>query len=174
MSVERDFKKEGEVLAKVAVDGGMGAKQLQTIYRLVKTKPMAYVEAYVQRQIGRGIRGYDAFLMLLDLIKKYVEDKGAFEKVLMYANMLYVYYEHEATMKLKISVEAIVKGIVERRRFRYDGLSMESRGRFMEIRVGVKSFHGNPKALAMEIDRALKERVSELSKMKLRIWIEST
>jgi hypothetical protein len=174
MSVERELKKEGEVLAKVAVESSMGAKQLQTIYRLIKTKPVAYLEAYIQRQIGRGIRGYNAFLMLLDLVKKYQSDKGAFEKVLMYANMLYVYYEHEAVMQLKISMETIVKGIVERRRLRYDGLSMESRGRFMEIRVGVKGFHGNPKVLAMEIDRALKERVSELSKMKLRIWIEST
>lgn len=174
MSEERNFKKEGEVLARVAVESSMGAKQLQTIYRLIKTKPTAYIEAYIQRQIGRGIRGYDAFLMLLDLIKKYAENKGAFEKVLMYANMLHVYYEHEATMKLKISVETIVESVVERRGFRYDGLSMESRGRFMEIRVGVKSFHGNPKALAMEIEKALKERVSELSKMKLRIWIEST
>jgi len=174
MVEEKSLKKEGEDLAEVAVKSNMGLKQLQTIYRLTKTRPMAFVEAYVKRQIGRRISGYDAFLTVLELIKRYEEDKVSFEKVLMYANMLYVYYEHEAEMKLKKAAEDIVKGIVERHGFRYDGLNIESRGKYVEFQVNVKSFHGNPKSLAMEIDRALRERVSEMSKMRLRIWIEST
>lgn len=174
MIEEKSLKKEGEDLAKVAVDSGMGSKQLKTIYRLIKTKPMAFVEAFVQRQIGREIQGYNAFLMLLDLLRKYTEEKGLLEKVLMYANMLYSYYEHEATMKLKTSAEVVIKRTVERHGLRYDGLEIEARGNSVEFRVGVQSFHGNPRTLAMKIERALKERVSVLSKMRLRIWIEST
>jgi len=174
MIEEKNLKKEGEDLAKVAVESGMGSKQLQTIFRLTKTRPMAFVEAFVQRQIGRRIRGYDAFLMLLDLSKKYAGEKGLFEKVLMYANMLYSYYENEATMKLKTSAEVVIKRIVENQGFRYDGLDIEARGNFVEFRVGVQRFHDNPKTLAMEIQRALKEKVSTLSGMRLRIWVEST
>jgi lambda repressor-like predicted transcriptional regulator len=33
---ERSLKKEGEDLAKVAVESGLGSKQLQTIYRLTR------------------------------------------------------------------------------------------------------------------------------------------
>jgi len=174
MVEEKSLKKEGEDLAKVAVESGMGSKQLQTIFRLTKSKPMAFVEAFLQRQIGRRIRGYDAFLMLLDISKKYAEEKELFEKVLMYASMLYVYYENEATMKLKSSAEVVIQKIVERLGFRYDGLQIEASGNFVEFRVGLKRFHGNPKTLAMEIERALKEKVFALSGMRLRIWIEST
>jgi len=42
MSEEKSLKMEGENLAKIAVDSRMGAKQLQTLYRLVKTRPLAF------------------------------------------------------------------------------------------------------------------------------------
>jgi len=75
MSEEKSLKMEGENLAKIAVDSRMGAKQLQTLYRLAKTKPLAYVEAYVQRQIARalagGVRGYEGFVKALELLRKY-------------------------------------------------------------------------------------------------------
>jgi hypothetical protein len=48
---ERKLKSEGEELAKIAVESGMGAKQLQTLYRLVKTRSLPFVEAYIKRQI---------------------------------------------------------------------------------------------------------------------------
>jgi hypothetical protein len=172
MIEEKSLKKEGEDLAKVAVESGLGSKQLQTIYRLARSKPMAFVEAFVQRQIGRGIRGYSAFSMILDLLAKYREDKGSFMRILMYAVMLYDYFENEPTMKLRGLAESIIKSIVERKGLEFDELKIRLRGNFAEFKVRIRRFYGNPKALVLEIEKALKSRVAELSNVNVRIWIE--
>jgi len=171
MSEEKNLKLEGEELARIAVDSGMGAKQLQTIYRLVKTRPLAYVQAFVQRQIGREIKGFAGFMKLHELLQKYEDDKGAFEKVLMYATMLYDYYEKEPVIELKTVGEPIVKRVVEGRSFVYGGVSLRLSGRNLELTVKVGRFHGNPKTLAMEIEQALKKR-KEFSDLNLRVWIK--
>ncbi|MGB9960012.1 MAG: hypothetical protein ACPLKQ_05780 [Candidatus Bathyarchaeales archaeon] len=172
MVEEKELKEDGEQLARIAVESGMGLKQLQTIYRLVKTKPMAYVQAYIQRQIGRGVRGFSAFMKLLELSKKYEEDRAVFEKVLMYAIMLYDYIEAEPTMKLSAVSEGIVRNIVNRQGVAFEGLQIKLFGNSAEVRVKTGRFHGNPKALAMEIERALTEKVPEFRNMRCKIWIE--
>jgi len=172
MSEEKILKSEGEELARVAVKSGMGAKQLQTIYRLVKTRPLAYVQAFVKRQIGRDVRGFAGFMKMLELLGKYENSKGSFEKVLMYAVMLYDYCEKEPTINLKLAGEPVIKRIVERHGARYDGVSMRLRGNSLEVNVRAGRFHGNPKALAMEIEKALKAN-EKFSNLNLRVWIES-
>lgn len=172
MVEERKLKKEGEELARVAVESDMGSKQLQTIYRLVKTKPMAFVQAFIQRQIGRGIRGVSAFIKLLEFSRMYEENKGGFEKILMYAIMLYDYVKAEPTMRFRESSEGIVKGIVNRHGATFGGLEVNMARNSLEIRVKTRRFHGNPKALAMEIERALKAKLSEFENMRWRVWIE--
>jgi hypothetical protein len=172
MVEERSLKREGEDLAKVAVESGLGSKQLQMIYRMSRSKSMAFVEAFVQRQIGREIRGYSAFSMVLDLLAKYREDKSSFVKVLMYAVMLYDYFENEPTMKMRGLAEPIVKGVVEKRGLEFNRLKIGLRGNFVEFRVKLKRFFGNPKALALEIEKALRSKVAELSNMNVRVWIE--
>lgn len=172
MVEEKSLKKQGEELAKVAVDSWMGAKQLQTIYKLVKTKPLAYVEAFVQRQIGREVRGYAGFAKVLDLLREYQDEKGLFEKVLMYAVMLYDYYEKEPTMKLKDAGEPIIRRVVEGHGLAFDRATMKLHGKSLEVNVKVDRFHGNPKALAMDIEKALKSK-DEFSNLNMRVWIES-
>lgn len=172
MTEEKELKKEGEELARVAVESGMGLKQLQVIYRLVKTKPMAFVQAFVQRQIGRGVRGLSAFAKILQFSKKYEGDKLAFEKVLMYAIMLYGYVEIEPTMKLRIASEGVVRDIVTQHGAWFEGLQINTGRNTVEIRVKTRRFHGNPKALAMDIERALKTKVPEFGNTRLRIWID--
>ena len=172
MSEEKSLKLEGEELARVAVSSRMGAKQLQTIYRLVKTRPLAFVEAFVQRQIGREVRGFAGFVKALEILKKYGGNRGALEKVLMYAVMLYDYCEKEPVLKLKAVGEPIIKQVVEGRGVEFEGATMRLHGRNVEINVRVRRFYGNPKALAMEIEKALKAK-EEFSNLNLRIWIES-
>jgi len=172
MLEEKSLKLEGEELAKVAVASGMGSKQLQTIYRLVKTRPLAFVEAFVQRQIGREVRGFTGFVKVLEFLRRYERNRSAFEKVLMYAVMLYDYYEKEPIMKLKVVGEPIVKRVVERRSLVFDGVAMKLHGNSLEVDVKVKRFHGNPKTLAMEIERALKAE-EKFSNLDLRVWIKS-
>lgn len=171
MSDERSLKKEGEELAKAASESGMGSKQLQNIFRLTKTKPMPYVEAFIQRQIGRGIRGYSAFTKILELLKKYEDNKATFERVLMYAVMLVEYIEIEPTMELRSVAEPIVEKIVERYGSEYEGLKINLEESSVEFRVKTRRFHGNPKALAMDIEKALKDK-GEFFKKNLRVWIE--
>jgi hypothetical protein len=172
MSEEKSLKLEGEELARVAVSSGMGAKQLQTIYRLIKTRPLAFVEAFVQRQIGREVKGFRGFVEVLGLLRKYEKNKIAFEKVLMYAVMLYDYCEKEPIMKFRSASESLIKRVVESRGAIYDSVTMKLRGNVLEINVKVRKFYGNRKALAMEIERALNSK-EEFSNLKLRIWIES-
>jgi hypothetical protein len=172
MSEEKSLKMEGENLAKIAVDSRMGAKQLQMLYRLAKTRPMAFVEAFVQRQIGRGVRGYEGFVKALELLRKYEDRKPQLEKVLMYAVMLYDYYEREPYMKLESAANPIVKRTVEGCGCIFDGLDMDFDGRTLTLTVHVRRFHGNPKALASDIEKSLKNR-EEFSSLNLRVWIES-
>jgi hypothetical protein len=172
MTEEKSLKMEGENLAKVAVDSRMGAKQLQALYRLVKTKPLAFVEAFVQRQIGRGVRGYEGFVKALELFKKYEDKKLQLEKVLMYAVMLYDYFEREPYMKLESAANPIVKRAVEGYGCVFDSLDMDFDGRTLTLTVHVRRFHGNPKALASDIEKSLKNR-EEFSSLNLRVWIES-
>jgi hypothetical protein len=133
---------------------------------------MAYVEAFVQRQIGREVRGYSAFSMILELLSKYREDRSSFERILMYAVMLYDYFENLPVMKLRGSVEPIIKGVVERKGFEFERLKIGLRGNAVEFRVKIRRFYGNPKALALEIERALRNKVAELSNLNVRVWIE--
>lgn len=172
MSEEKNLKIEGESLAKIAVDSGMGAKQLQTLYRLTKTRPLAFVEAFVKRQIGRGVRGFDGFARMLELLKKYDDKKPNLERVLMYAIMLYDYCEKEPTMKLKSAAEPIIRRVVEQRGFIYTGADTSLQGKNLVLNVSLQRFHGNPKELASEIERALRAK-EEFSSLSLRVWIES-
>jgi hypothetical protein len=171
MSEEKSLKMEGENLAKIAVNSRMGAKQLQTLYRLVKTRPLAFVEAFVQRQMVR-VRGYEGFVKALELLKKYEDKKPQLEKVLMYAVMLYDYYEREPYMKLESAANPIVKRAVEGYGCVFDSLDMDFDGRTLTLTVHVRRFHGNPKALASDIEKSLKNR-EEFSSLNLRVWIES-
>lgn len=170
MSEERSLKIKGENLAKIAVESKMGAKQLQTLYRLLKTRPLAFVEAYVQRQIGREVRGYEAFVKLLEMLKKYEDKRPQLERVLMYAVMLYDYYEQEPYMNVKSVINAIAKRVVEGHGCVFDGVEMDFDRR--TVTVHVRRFHGNPKALALDIEKSFKSR-EELSNLNLKVWIES-
>jgi len=171
MSEEKSLKLEGEELARVAVSSGMGTKQLQTIYRLVKSRPLAYVEAYLQRQIGRELRGYNGFLKTLELLRKYEDNKGAFQKVLMYAVMLYEYCEKEPTMKFKAAGLSVIEGVVRSRGAVFDSVKMELYRKNLNINVRVRRFYGSRRDLAMEIERALKSK-EEFSNLNLKVWIE--
>lgn len=172
MSEEKNLKLEGEELARVAVSSGMGAKQLQTIYRLVKSRPLAYVEAYLQRQIGRELRGYNGFLKTLELLRKYETNKGAFQKVLMYAVMLYEYCQKEPTMKFKTTSLPVIEEAVRSRGAIFDGVTMDLYRKNLSINVRVRRFYGSRRDLAMEIERVLKSK-EEFSDLDLKVWIES-
>jgi len=172
MSEEKNLKEIGEELARVAVSSGMGAKQLQTIYKLTKTKSMVYVQAYLKRQIGRGISGLTGFKKVVDLLEEYEDNKGAFQRIIMYAVMLYDYIEKEPVIDLTIVAEPIVKRVIERHHAVFDGVTIKLTDDTAYINVKTKRrFHGNPKATAMEIERELKRR-SEFSNLNLKIWIE--
>jgi len=172
MTEEKELKKEGEELAKLAVESGMGSKQLQVIHKLGKTKSMPFVQAFIQKQIGRGVCGLSAFARILELSQKYEDDKGVFEKILMYAVMLYDYFEAAPTMKLRMASEGIVKDVVSSQGFVFEGLDIESVGNRVNMWVNIRNFHGNRKALAMEIEKALKSKVQGFRDIFLQVWIE--
>ncbi|MCS7119660.1 MAG: hypothetical protein NZ952_00395 [Candidatus Bathyarchaeota archaeon] len=171
MSEEKIFKAEGEDLAKVSVNSGMGAKQLQTVYRLIKTKPLPYVQAYIKRQIGRDVKGFEGFSKMLDLVEKYEEDRSSLEKVFMYAVMLYDYIEKEPILGLKAIAEPVIRRIVERRGAELQEVKMSLRGKSLELNVKISRFNENPKLLALEIQNSLKSS-PEFSSLDLRVWID--
>ncbi|MGC8937078.1 MAG: hypothetical protein ACP5KV_06950, partial [Candidatus Methanomethylicaceae archaeon] len=177
MSEEKRFKEEGEELAKVAVRSGMGSKQLQTIYRMVKTKkPLPFVEAFVQRQIARAmdgtVHGREGFEGIHQVLKRYGDDRTAVEKVLMYAAMLYDYYEKVQTFEDKGALEEIVRKVVEGKDLKYGGLKISQQGDVVVLNVSVVGFHDNPRTLASEIEREL-VAAGALSGRRRRVWIES-
>jgi hypothetical protein len=172
LTEEKGLKEEGEELAKTAVASGLGSKQLGSLYRQTLTKPIPFVEAFVKRQIGRGVPGFPGALgdRMLALLRKYEENKAMLERALMYANMLYPYYEVQSMMALKETVESLVKRMTER--FGFDGIEISRRGQDMEIRVRLARFYGNRAALASEISAEILRRVPEASRLSFRVWIE--
>lgn len=167
------MKEKGETLAKIAVEGGVGSKQLTTIYKLAKTRPVPFIEAFIKRQMGRDVEGFDSFgPPVLELLGECADDKASLQKVLMYANMLYPYAEKQATMGIKEEIEPIVKQIVEG--FGYRGVEISERRGLSELRVKLARFRGNPATLASEIARELREKVPGVSKLRFRVWIERT
>lgn len=173
MAKEKNVKESGEKLAKIAVKSGVGSKQLRTLYKLAKTKPSPFIEAFIQRQIGRGVEGFEAFGPLgLELLSECADDKAGFQKILMYANMVYPYIEKQATMGMKAEIEPIIKRRVEQ--FGYQGLEISDRRGRPEFRVKLARFRGNPGMLASEIARELKAKVPRISKLNFRVWIERT
>lgn len=167
MSEEKELEKEGEELAKVAVESNLGAKQLRTIYTLTKTRPLPMVEAFIKHQIAR-VSGTKALEMTLELLKKY-DDKASFSKVLMYANMLHDYYERQAAMMYRTVAEECAKRICEQRGCKYLGVDLfMERGR-LEVRVRVSDYRGDPGFLASSIGQEISHRDP---KFQGKIWIE--
>ena len=88
---EEALKELVEELAKVAVDSEMSASQLQMIYRLVKTKPLAFVEAHLKRQLSRVDLGKAGFKKALDILGDYRADKTSLEKIIIEHNGIHHY-----------------------------------------------------------------------------------
>ena len=168
LSEEKELKKQGEELAKIAVESRLGAKQLRTIYTLIKTKPLAFVEAFIQHQLSR-VSGTKALEAALELLRKYEGDKGSFQKIVMYANMLYDYYERQVAMKYNPLVEEIAKKICEQQRCKFLGLELSTERDRIEIMVKVSDYRGDPKSLAYSIGQQILHRDP---KFPGRIWIE--
>jgi hypothetical protein len=172
MSEEKTYMQDGEGLARIAVESGMAFKQLQEIYRMTKTRPPTYLEAYIKRQMSReSVRGFMAFARILELLSKYKNNPAFLAKVLMYAVMLFEYYRREPIIKRRIAAEPVIRQIVEARNMSLENLSLELYGRNMDISVKVHSLSMNPKTLSDEIINALK-RMEEFSNLNLKVWIE--
>lgn len=170
---ERSLKAKGEDLARVSVESNLGFKQLSTIYKITKTRPLSFVEAFIQRQIGRRVQGFDVVgEVLLELLREFTEDKAAFQKVLMYANMLYDYYEKKSEDKLKGMVEEVVKKVVDK--YGFLGLEISSRRGFTQFEVELARFYDDPRVLSSQIERTLRQRVPEVSNLNFRVWIKKS
>ncbi|MEM3162021.1 MAG: hypothetical protein QW056_03420 [Candidatus Bathyarchaeia archaeon] len=173
MCDEKSLMMEGEELAKIAVSSGMGSKQISTLYKLAKTRPLAYVEAYVKRQMGReAVRGFAAFARVHELLRKYEGSPICFIKVLMYAAMLYDYWEKEPIMRFRTAAEPLVRRIVEAKGMNLRNISISLHGKSMDVTVEVHRLFLNPKILASEIENALKSK-EDFSNLNLKVWIES-
>jgi hypothetical protein len=168
LSDEKILKKEGEELASISVESKLGAKQLRTIYTLTKTKPLPFVEAFIQHQLAR-VSGIKAWELALNLLKKYGDDKVSFSKILMYANMLYDYYERQAAMQYFNVAEEAARKICEQQRCKYIGLELSTRRDQTEARVRVSGYRGDRKDLAFSIKREITQKDPTFQGI---IWIE--
>lgn len=187
---EKEYSDLGEELAKLAVQTGLGAKQLRDLYSYIKNKPLPEVEAVVKRQIGRsmggqrgGPRGYDIFgPRFLELMEAYKENRSGLQRILWYANMLYPYYEARPVAEtpssaergaqvedLEDRVEAVVRQACSRYGFAGFKLSSERDG-FLG-KVSLRRFQGNPRALSEELYGLVTNRFPEC-RDRIRFWIE--
>ena len=171
MMKEKEIKEKGEELGKTAVDDSLGSKQLKTLYKLAKTKPMPFIEVFIKRQMGRNVEGFVSFgPRLLDVLSECEDNKTAFQKILMYANMLHPYFEKQAVTGAKDEIEPVVRQVTEK--FGYRGLEIQERRGQKEFIVKLVGFQGDPARLAREIAGQLKEKVPRVSKLRFRVWIE--
>lgn len=168
MSEEKDLKREGEELAKMSVESKLGAKQLRSIYVLAKTKPLPFVEASIQRQLAR-VSGTKALEMALGLLKKYEKDTTALLKVLMYANMLYDFYERQSTMEYRVVAEESAGKACQQYRCRYVGLEIHTDRGLVTLTVKVSGYRDDPKLLASAV---MQEIMHRDPRFHGRVWIE--
>jgi len=178
---EKKLKELGEKLAKAAAKADVGAKQLRELFKISKTRPIPFLEAYVKRQISRaksegGPGGFAKFgPEVLEVMELLEENKERLQKVLKYANMLYGYE------KTKLEEEIIGGGgwreklgpIVEEAcaRYGYVGLKLEpERGRML-CRVMLRRFRGNPRQLSEELYQRVISHFPDLTG-GIRFWIE--
>lgn len=175
------MKEIGEKLAKAAAMADVGTNQMRELYRIVKTKSIPYLEAYVKRQIPRagrrgGPRGLDKFgPEILEVIERFEENKGGLQKVLEYANMLIEYEKMTLVMgklgddELREKLIPIVSEACSR--FGYEGITLqEDRGQVM-CRVRLRRFNGNPAELASDLYQEVISHYPELVH-SIRFWIE--
>jgi len=180
---EKELKELGEELAEAAAKAGIGAKQLRGLYRIAKTRPIPFLEAFVMRQISRagrrgGPRGFDEFgPTMLGVIERFEENKGGLQKVLEYANML-----HDYIKMTMVRGEGGGEGWRERldpivgsfcSRFGYGGLMLEEDRGQLVCRVRLRRFRGNPKQLAYDLYREVLSHYPDLTG-SIRFWIERT
>jgi len=173
MLSEKELKDKGEEIAQAAIDVGVAFNQLKMLYKLAKTKPVPFLEAFVKRQMARNVVGFDSFgPVILELLEECTENKMTIQKILIYANMLYQYIERKDIMELKQEIEPVIRRIVER--FGYRGVKILERNRGdVEFRVNLMAFHGNPARLASGISCELK-KIPAVSKLRFYVWIEKT
>ncbi|MEM2107792.1 MAG: hypothetical protein QXL10_00710 [Candidatus Bathyarchaeia archaeon] len=167
---EASLKAKGEELAKLAVEHGLGSKQLRDLYKITKTKPLPMVEAYVKRQIAR-VSGSKALEAVLDLLSLLAEDKGSFLRVLWYANMLYPYYEKQMSDQFDVILGDTASKVCAQRNCKYMGLETSSDGHQKEYKIRVSGYFGDPAQLSMAIRR---EVINRAPKFSGKIWIQST
>jgi len=176
MPEERALKEDGEDLARLAVGEGTGLKQLREAYDVVRKKPLPYAEACVQRQLAKAlegtVRGAGTFQRILELMKKYGENRSSLERALMYAVMLYPYYEKEPLLKVKGQAEQVIREVVRAGGYSLERVEWRIDGRVASANVHIPGFRENPKVLAGEIERALRSRVA-LKEVNVKIWKES-
>ncbi|MCX8153583.1 MAG: hypothetical protein N3E52_04025 [Candidatus Bathyarchaeota archaeon] len=167
---ETSLKVKGEELAKLAVETGLGSKQLRDLYKVTKTKPLPVVEAHIKRQIAR-VSGSKALEAVLDLLSAFAEDKASFFRVLWYANMLYPYYEKLMTNKLDAVVSDVAGKVCAQRNCKYIGFESSVDGHQKEYRIRVSGYFGDPAQLSGAIRREVINRIPDFSG---KIWIQST
>lgn len=195
---ESEYKELGEGLAESSVRTGLGARQLRSIYKLVKTKPLPMVEAFVKRQISRtgrgrrgGPRGFDVFgPALLEKVEEFKDNKQGLLKVLWYANMLYPYYEGgygkekssspggqtgtgssptAVDGNLRSKLEPIVSKYCSRHG--YSGLTLREERSGLLCTVRLRRFRGNPRSLSVDLVKEVTSYIPELTG-RIRFWID--
>ncbi|MEM3736873.1 MAG: hypothetical protein QXJ75_02100 [Candidatus Bathyarchaeia archaeon] len=169
MSGEVGLKREGEDLAKLAVSCNIGAKQLRTLYDTARTRDKPMLEAYVQYQIPR-ISGYLEFgEKMLQLIGRY--EKMQVVTILQYANMLYDYYR----LKRWKALEPIIGETIKRttQQYGYIGVEIRMERDTPEVFVMLRDFRGNPRQLAEELSARIKQNITEIRNIPVKIWIRT-
>lgn len=165
---EEELKNKGEKLAKLAVDSQLAAKQLRSLYTLVKTRPLPFVEAYVKRQITR-VSGAEALEMVLNLLIEYRDDKSALIRLLMYTNMLYDFIERQSFEESISLVERSAQKVCEQKRCKCLRVNPPN-AQGSSFEVCVSGYYGDFKDLSMLIK---KEIISCNPSFDCKIWIAS-
>jgi hypothetical protein len=139
----------------------------------LRTRPIPFVEAYVERQIGRGVKGFGSVgPPLLTLLTTY--DKGSLQKILLYANMLYPYVkkclERAFIEETEKRLEPVISSITSN--YGFEGIKLEKKKDETICYVRLKRPPGDLGRLASDIRREIRSRFPDLIRLRLRIWIE--
>ncbi|MCX8151314.1 MAG: hypothetical protein N3D85_07430 [Candidatus Bathyarchaeota archaeon] len=165
---ELSLKTKGEELAKLAVEHGLGSKQLRDLYKITKTKPLPMVEVHIKRQITR-VSGRVAFESVLELLSLFANDKASFLKILWYANMLYSYYDKQTSGRFDAIVGDAAAKVCAQRNCRYRGVETSGDGHQKKYIIRVIGYVGDLSQLAMEITREIMNKAPNFSE---KIWIQ--
>ena len=159
----------GKELADLSVKKGVKSHQLNRLYEVLKTRDLKNFEAYVSRQIGRGMLNYEVGEKILDLLKEF-DNREDVIKIHTFLLSFYPYFKVKPMYENKEKIEKIVEEECSKAGVKFRDADIETRKEKFIINIKVSGYV-NKKDFSFKLKGVLKNKVPELKEVIFQVWV---